>query len=103
MWVSPVRFAWMSKVASKVANTGCQPQRRPDPGALREPEGRRPGARDPAAGLDHYRATRDVQGCIQDQGVSARLQALAKPPFDSLPKRTYTLSEEGKAHGLPFS
>jgi hypothetical protein len=31
---------------------------------------------------------------------------LAKPPFDSLPKRTYTLSgegNEGKVHGLPFS
>jgi hypothetical protein len=37
--------------------------------------------------------------------MSVRLQALAKPPVDSLPHRTYTLSEEreGAIHGLPFS
>jgi hypothetical protein len=30
---------------------------------------------------------------------------LAKPSFDSLPKKTYTLSEEReeRVHGLPFS
>jgi hypothetical protein len=40
----------------------------------------------------------------QNQSIVGGLCALAKPPFDSLPKRTYTLSEgkEGKLHGLPF-
>jgi hypothetical protein len=38
-------------------------------------------------------------------GLSTRCESPAKPPFDSLPKRTYTLGEEneGKVHDLPFS
>jgi hypothetical protein len=46
-----------------------------------------------------------VQGCTQNQSIVDGLCPLAKPPIDSLPKGTYTLSEgkEGKVHGLPFS
>jgi hypothetical protein len=46
-----------------------------------------------------------VQSCTQNQSIVDGLCPLAKPPVDSLPKRTYTLSEEkeGKVHGLPFS
>jgi hypothetical protein len=45
------------------------------------------------------------QGCAQNKSIVDGLCPLAQSPFDSLPKRTYTLSEEieGAIHGLPFS
>jgi hypothetical protein len=49
-------------------------------------------------GADH------IQGHIQGQGMVVRPCPSSKRLFDSLPKRTYTLSEgkERKIHGLPF-